>query len=1122
MPWFAIQQDSEPADIYDLDYTGMIFPVVLIQSVKRRHFLVLVAAAVSITLKLQIALSSSIFQSALIPRLHPVSVQILDTFSGDADDTSPPLDSFAYVTALEQFSGSLPFGVSPDCAYQTYTSLDPHGKPLQTEPGEPLIVTVDGLFAETECILLDSYEASWQHTPWSESKVPMLELRFEDCEETFRIMPSASWVSGRAHSIAYMDEKLGNNKTCRSLPQQNRQFVWVVTGLSEPAQEGSPLHVDNCEAVLCSSSAWTSKVQIVDDGIRREVSSATDAGANTTFDFDPWRLFLSTSAIWTTLKTMDWEDPVEGMNIYLPVRQESSDDILRRSQKLRTLVQEMTRNYTSMIVHNHLRMDVREQRLGTKMQTVSRMEANTGVCISMSILSACCAGLSFYVMCISRSHFGCHRDPATIMGSIIHICGRTGRPREFQLFQRGSRSKSKTWSPLKTAWSQGIQSPVSLTLGLRAVVVVFTLGLILGLSLTLQRSREYNGLLNVGGEDYWALVWQSLPTLTMLIVSLYSTSSDTALRGLATVSETSNKSQSSTELDMSLLDMLGVRAIYHSINLGIPAVTLLQFLSTLCGFLPAISSVLLATQKLPHVAHVSVGEESWFGSRLTTEANFQNLVKNRRSLANLVLLREIANFTSPRYTYRDLIFPKFEIRDSMWGRGASAQVKMSAAKLSPTCARLSEGEFDIHYELLKRESNGDTDDSGPIPIPEDEFDWDMKEEDLRQYYFDVQMTQYIDCPGGTQRNVSWNLLSTNLHEGSAFDNNEPMHFGLSMWSLANPLVRHRECNGGTRPNQSNLAWIDRIYVWGRLQPNSRELDHLSAWRCNYTWVDVETDLHLLWSEEGPTIDHNTPPAWDESTSRPWTPPFSVPVLDSDMLESDSVDEPMSSVFMEPGPGPVENNYDVMKEFGYILMPYGQVTVEDLGSPDTDEQILHSLHAGVTFAAAQLANIERRLSLDETSDSSSPTDPNQHSREPISVNITDHKNQRVVQNLIITFIMIAILSVVAAVHIWALISGFWQRSSKLCRKRPWLLDLELRGVAPPDFSSINVMAALLEGSNCADVLPADAHSMPAEELHRHLEGKEFRLGWFYNTKTDTDVYTIGVLNEGDLVFKHGRL
>lgn len=50
-------------------------------------------------------------------------------------------------------------GVSSECAYQTFKLyLDADGAIISPKPGEPVTVTVDGLFADIECLLLEDYK----------------------------------------------------------------------------------------------------------------------------------------------------------------------------------------------------------------------------------------------------------------------------------------------------------------------------------------------------------------------------------------------------------------------------------------------------------------------------------------------------------------------------------------------------------------------------------------------------------------------------------------------------------------------------------------------------------------------------------------------------------------------------------------------------------------------------------------------------------------------------------------------------------------------------------------------------------------------------------------------------
>ena len=102
--------------------------------------------------------------------------------------------------------------------------------------------------------------------------------------------------------------------------------------------------------------------------------------------------------------------------------------------------------------------------------------------------------------------------------------------------------------------------PVVLRQLVRTLFYLYALGLLISVGLTLRSSRLYDGLLTVGDSSYVSLLWQTVPALAMLIVSLYSSSVDTSLRSLATISTASVRPCQSRDLDESLLDMIGFRA----------------------------------------------------------------------------------------------------------------------------------------------------------------------------------------------------------------------------------------------------------------------------------------------------------------------------------------------------------------------------------------------------------------------------------------------------------------------------------------------------------------------------------------------------------------------------------
>lgn len=215
------------------------------------------------------------------------------------------------------------------------------------------------------------------------------------------------------------------------------------------------------------------------------------------------------------------------------------------------------------------------------------------------------------------------------------------------------------------------------------------------------------------------------------------------------------------------------------------------------------------------------------------------------------------------------------------------------------------------------------------------------------------------------------------------------------------------------------------------------------------------------------------------------------------------------------------------EFDYIFEPCGQLQLEDLGRPNKDGDILETLHCTLKFASAQVAHVEQRFEFGAASTTTlvASTDRPPSAKAPITGTITDSTRQRSVQKKNITFNLIVFLSLVAAVHIWALGSDIpsWSltrsSSSSKSKKLPssrWLLDLEFQGTAAPVFNTVAMMTCLLDGSKCWKFLSENAHQMQAEKLYQHLHGKDYRLGWFYDAEKNANIYTIGALNDGNLI------
>lgn len=188
-PWNITREGREDEENNALDYTEMLLPVVLFQSLKRRHFLVSATAATTLALKVQIALSSSIIQTIFIQGSETLDVQVLHTFHpnpsrNDPDEQVPRtgIDPSAYAFAARQFGVDLPFGVSSECAYQRFKVLGPGGEEVKVDPREPVSVVVDGLFVDVQCLPLEDYTILAVDLGKPSPGPLVFDLQFNDCE----------------------------------------------------------------------------------------------------------------------------------------------------------------------------------------------------------------------------------------------------------------------------------------------------------------------------------------------------------------------------------------------------------------------------------------------------------------------------------------------------------------------------------------------------------------------------------------------------------------------------------------------------------------------------------------------------------------------------------------------------------------------------------------------------------------------------------------------------------------------------------------------------------------------------------------------------------------------------
>lgn len=1056
MPWVALELGQHAGDeIYNLDYSQILLPSVLLQSLRRRHFLVLLASLIPIILRVQIILSPSIFESSTIQISSATQLQTRDSFV-DTYESTGSTRPYYHASALRNSTMDPPFGLFEHGAYQTFGSSPGHASATQ---GASLEAHVDGFFIDMQCIELANFTSSakTQPSPPTDRLFEItFDLYFEDCADPITVSttwlytkPSSSFTTIQAIRTFY-DPRLENRQHCSSLPQQQPEFLYFVAYY--------PQHNDKSEeylprlfeggAVICSPTAWSSKVEVVDDGFTRNVTVAPSP-SDEPIDFEtnlwgsiadsipvtsggwnnslPSHFMIDFGPLSAALRLSSFQPNFDNMSLY-------------RSDMLRQAVMNLTRELGPIVAHYGLRQAGENRVDGLAIYDTDRILVNQAVCVSMTVLSGICTCLAIGVLFQTRRPSKVwYREPATILGLM-------------SFFLKGHQLNTPGLSD-KSGWTTCSYTPLVLRSWYRGLAICYGLGVIISLLLSLRKSQTAGGLATVQDENYSFLLWKSIPTLAVLIIALYANSSDSAIRALVLFQRLSHGASNAQELDKSPMDMLGLNATYYSFRFGVPKVAISQVLVVLCAFLATLSSVLFSSEVVPQSTSGTYQPQSWFGTRRIPESDWDEYNTEREKLKTLYLIQNASSISYPRNTYADLVFPVIPMDELPLVPKSTAKFTIPAAKLASDCFPLSEG-ADFNATLKPNLSNS---------------------------------TQINPAMLEIYLNDTWDPRA--------------MKFQLGR-DTVEPTVYLADSRPDRATDEAQLqTWRAETYVWGRLSPARIEIEEVFVWWCNYSWVEVPTAVTMVEADGVFQIDQTRAPVPDYSKkARPWTPAFDVPRLRVDGKLQDAL--PLSSS---------DSMYEFGIQFEVLINFFQTITSEDLGDPERDGNVAKALSDHMSLVAAQLANIEHRLALNETS-VSEPYHPGE--LKPIEITLVDNNRRRVVQNANVTYALASIIYIVVLVNTWAVISAYISYLLPESRQHGLLLDLELKGLVPEGFNALATMASLLHGSNYAGYVPHDAFALPPGQLQEHIAGKHFRIGWFFNRRTEEKVFTIGILGDDD--------
>ncbi|KAF9873347.1 hypothetical protein CkaCkLH20_09160 [Colletotrichum karsti] len=1079
MPWIALRQ-KQPfgKDGFGLDYTSMWSGVVLIQSLQNKHYLVFLTTVVSVILKLQIIMAPGLYSLVATGIPKNTTVEVFDSFNvnylaGNTLETGAYYDARA-VHDLDMF---YPFGVSKLAAYQTFRQT---GGPTRGSSSNPVTALVDGFFSDIQCLKLQTHSVT--DTRYGEDEngdvvtTVDVNLQFEGCQEVIPItnydVPQPSIHSAHSWEIfGTVNETLAPQRPCPNLPQQNPQFLYWVGRFERSATNSSRMYIEEGAAVLCAPTAWLSKVKVVDDGINPQVT-VMPGEEKTPVAVNTWKLLNNTippsygGNFVSGTNESNTQGPVKADQMFWGQNPDLADTSLFTTDGLYDSVKNLTESLGPFLGHYFVRRKDNADAPGATSRDTDKLVVNYWICVIMTALFGVNTFIAFFVVVRYRRRTAVwHQDPASVLGNMIVFRDHPGLVESVL---------DSSIVDISSAWSRSNFNPTVLKAWARISCGLFTACLAAGLVYTLRRSESSDGFVDVNDEENWHLLWTSLPALVGLGVYCYVSSCDWAYRALATVFSLSTRPCGTKEIHDSLLDMLGVNAFGHSIRRKIWAVSFAQLLAIMCGFLTTVITILFSVETVPEQSMRRLSQQTWFGTQSGGGGDTTQYSVTRTTLGNLAQQYE-ANITYPQNTYDSLVFPALGgFEDIDHAANKSLRFTIAAAQPQASCSKLPDDQYSVSIQEAKLNS---------------------------KKIYEATFYEPFTCSDTKQTRT--NMTRTFKSTASASIVGEA-YFGGVLGSPENFRDTIGPCNLRSQANFEDKEFFPtrtKTYIWGKLSVAQKGFEYLSVWKCNYTIAKVDTEVNMINVDGDFVVDVENPPKPDSATLGVWDPAINLP-RESGQTPVGLIQDPYPDVEIQDSwAGEMDNEFKAL-----LTATDRPIPLSALGSSTWDERILHQLTSKYEFLQAQLLNVEGRLGLYQ--DSISTKAPG--SLPAVDAEVTDKGRRRLKQNVVVTYIVVAILLAVSIINLLTVIVG----------SRSHVLSMNTRGLAPKGFNSIESMVGLLRGSNAVEHLPAGTELLSEPELYGQMSNLNFQLGWFQR-RDGMRIYTVGVLGDDGFEFKFSK-
>lgn len=562
----------------------------------------------------------------------------LDYTPGVMNDINEENFQIYYNTkAVYDFNVSLPFGLTQDFAYQTFDSAKRNHGESQLTNQESVHAVVDALSLETECRELESWETS-NITFVEQNRVYFyniynfsFSLQFESCDEPFRVKNtnvsarSAPWSILGSHTVPWwvMYENLENQPKCASLPQDYPPFMYFVAYYKPSPADENKTEVEWLSAVICSSQATISQVDVMYGGLEPKVTKLPNFDSfPTKLNMSPWKLIQQAIPDLRGRWRSRTRNTLGGASMYtwgpvladMALRNQnlsSPSTEMYMNKDLEQAIQSLTKMIGPRVSHHRLRQGTTRQSNGNKVTTKERLMVNEGFSIATAVLFAMLASIGLWTMHISgQTARVLFRDPSTVLGNMLLSSPASSPATVLEMRRKEILERAQRHEDLQ--WSNSVSTPFILRPWFRLGCTLYTFSLIVGLAVALKVSKMSDGLTDVSDEEDYSLLWTSLPALLVLLVTLYCNLLDTTLRGLSMHYLLSNRPCTASEFDTSFLDMIGLAALWRALRQHLSSVAVTQILVIFCGFLTSVSTLLYRAELVPEHRKTRLWQQSFF------------------------------------------------------------------------------------------------------------------------------------------------------------------------------------------------------------------------------------------------------------------------------------------------------------------------------------------------------------------------------------------------------------------------------------------------------------------------------------------------------------------------------